>query len=159
MKGTNRLSTWWLAFLCPQVRMSALNGLVVLCQLVPREARVGHLLPLVRRHMQPLELELPLQRTLAAAFPRLLAAVSRPAGCTLLLLRCYRCCCCCGGGALDAGSALLREQQEQQNTRCGILTTHSSCGPAGPSIFSRTRLPDYNNFACQGLLFGTSNDK
>lgn len=57
--------------------MSALNGLVALCQLVPREARVAHLLPLVRRHMQPLELELPLQRTLAAAFPRLLAAVSR----------------------------------------------------------------------------------
>jgi len=58
-----------------QVRMAALNGLVVLCELLPHEARVAHLLPLVRRHMQPLELELPLQRTLAAAFPRLLAAV------------------------------------------------------------------------------------
>jgi serine/threonine-protein phosphatase 4 regulatory subunit 4 len=55
--------------------MSALDGLVALCELLPREARVEQLLPLVRWHMQPLELELPLQRTLAAAFPRLLAAV------------------------------------------------------------------------------------
>jgi serine/threonine-protein phosphatase 4 regulatory subunit 4 len=59
-----------------QVRMAALTGLVAVCELLPHEARVAHLLPLVRRHMQPLELELPLQRTLAAAFPRLLAAVS-----------------------------------------------------------------------------------
>lgn len=58
-----------------QVRMAALNSLVVLCELLPHDARMAHLLPLVRRHMQPLELELPLQRTLAAAFPRLLAAV------------------------------------------------------------------------------------
>lgn len=56
--------------------MSALDGLVAMCELLPREARVEQLLPLVRQHMQPLELELPLQRTLAAAFPRLLAAVS-----------------------------------------------------------------------------------
>lgn len=56
--------------------MAALTGLVAVCELLPHEARVAHLLPLVRRHMQPLELELPLQRTLAAAFPRLLAAVS-----------------------------------------------------------------------------------
>jgi serine/threonine-protein phosphatase 4 regulatory subunit 4 len=59
-----------------QVRIAALNGLVAWCELLPHEARVVHLLPLVRQHMQPLELELPLQRTLAAAFPRLLAAVS-----------------------------------------------------------------------------------
>jgi hypothetical protein len=67
--------------------MSALNGLVTLCELLPREARTSHLLPLARAHMQPLELELPLQRTLAAAFPRLLAAVSN-------------CCALGGGGAL-----------------------------------------------------------
>lgn len=57
--------------------MAALNCLAALCELLPHEARVAHLLPLVRGHMQPLELEAPLQRTLAAAFPRLLAAVSR----------------------------------------------------------------------------------
>jgi hypothetical protein len=48
---------------------------VALCQLLPRDAQVAHMLPLVRRHMQPLELALPLQRALAAAFPDLLAAV------------------------------------------------------------------------------------
>lgn len=58
-----------------QVRMAALSGLVCLCEQLPSERRTSHLLPLVRRHMQPLELELPLQRTLADAFPRLLAAV------------------------------------------------------------------------------------
>lgn len=59
-----------------QVRVSGLSGLVSLCQLLPREVRVNLLLPLVRRHMQPLELALPLQRALATAFPRLLDAVS-----------------------------------------------------------------------------------
>lgn len=56
--------------------MAALSGLVYFCEQLPHEARAGHLLPLARRHMQPLELELPLQRTLADAYPRLLAAVS-----------------------------------------------------------------------------------
>jgi hypothetical protein len=59
-----------------QVRMAALAGLVALCEQLPREARVAQLLPLVRRHLQPLELEPPVQRTLADVFPRLLAAVS-----------------------------------------------------------------------------------
>jgi hypothetical protein len=59
-----------------QVRTVAMAGLVAMCEQLPHDARATHLLPLVRRHMQPLELELPLQRTLADAFPRLLAAVS-----------------------------------------------------------------------------------
>lgn len=59
-----------------QVRTAALQGLICLCEQLPHDACVAHLLPLVRQHMQPLELELPMQRTLAAAFPRLLAAVS-----------------------------------------------------------------------------------
>jgi hypothetical protein len=58
-----------------QVRVAGLLGLVALCQLLPGDAQVAHMLPLVRRHMQPLELALPLQRALAAAFPDLLAAV------------------------------------------------------------------------------------
>jgi hypothetical protein len=118
-------STWWLAVLCLQVRMSALNGLVALCQLVLREARVAHLLPLVRRHMQPLELELPLQRTLAAAFPRLLAAVSWPSG------------------TPDAGATLPPAQQKQYNVCCGSWTAHSSCKSSGPGIISKTCFPDH----------------
>jgi hypothetical protein len=62
-----------------QVRVAGLSGLVALCQLLPRDAQVAHTLPLVRRHMQPLELALPLQRALASAFPELLTAVSTPA--------------------------------------------------------------------------------
>lgn len=59
--------------------MAGLAGLVALCGTLPREAQTAHLLPLVRKHMQPLELALPLQRALAAAYPQLLAAV----GCLL----------------------------------------------------------------------------
>lgn len=77
---------------CVQVRIAALNGLVAWCELLPHEARVAHLLPLVRQHMQPLELELPLQRTLAAAFPRLLAAVSsKLMSCTTAQAACTGC--------------------------------------------------------------------
>lgn len=61
-----------------QVRVAGLSGLVALCQLLPREAKAAHMLPLLRRHMQPLELALPLQRALASAFPELLAAVGAP---------------------------------------------------------------------------------
>jgi hypothetical protein len=56
-----------------------LSGLVALCRQLPAEQKRSLLLPLVRRHMQPLELALPVQRALAAAFPDLLAAVG---GCT-----------------------------------------------------------------------------
>lgn len=83
-----------------QVRMSALDGLVAMCELLPREARVEQLLPLVRQHMQPLELELPLQRTLAAAFPRLLAAVSKQACAGPLAVKCVA----LSGAAAGCGS-------------------------------------------------------
>jgi hypothetical protein len=60
---------------------------VALCQLLPGGAQVAHTLPLVRRHMQPLELALPLQRALAAAFPDLLTAVGVS---WLVMIRCYQ---------------------------------------------------------------------
>ncbi len=55
--------------------MAGLAGLVSLCQLLPVEVQPSELLPLVRRHMQPMELALPLQRALAGSFPLLLASV------------------------------------------------------------------------------------
>lgn len=87
--------------------MSALDGLVAMCELLPREGRVGQLLPLVRQHMQPLELELPLQRTLAAAFPRLLAAVSKHAAQSCagpLAVECLAPCLIVSGAVAGCGS-------------------------------------------------------
>lgn len=91
-----------------QVRVAGLSGLVALCQLLPGDAQVAHMLPLVRRHMQPLELALPLQRALAAAFPDLLAAVRVTSvhviGLTLPTSQCCLMCSMCYSDLCSTGT-------------------------------------------------------
>ncbi|GBF98978.1 hypothetical protein Rsub_11564 [Raphidocelis subcapitata] len=59
----------------PQVRAAALATLADAAARAGPELRRAALLPLVRRHMQPLELEPPVQRALAGLFPALMEAV------------------------------------------------------------------------------------
>jgi serine/threonine-protein phosphatase 4 regulatory subunit 4 len=58
-----------------QVRAVALTALVELAKWAGPELRGAALLPLIRRHMQPMELDAPVQRALAALFPAIMDAV------------------------------------------------------------------------------------
>jgi len=71
-----------------QVRAPALACLADAALWVGPEARAAALLPLIRRHMQPLELELPVQRVLAGLFPTILGAVSGSCVAALFICLC-----------------------------------------------------------------------
>jgi hypothetical protein len=58
-----------------QVRVAALGALVPLAQTLPSNIKRSQVLPLIRRYMQPLELEPPLQRLLAGMFAHVVAMV------------------------------------------------------------------------------------
>ncbi|KIY97622.1 Serine/threonine-protein phosphatase 4 regulatory subunit 4, partial [Monoraphidium neglectum] len=75
-----------------QVRAAALACLADVVQWVGPELRAASLLPLIRGHMQPLGLEVPVQRSLAGLFPTILAAVrdQLAAGDAALFYSCFR---------------------------------------------------------------------
>lgn len=58
------------------MRESALAALVALLDLLPPDVRRAQALPALRTHMQPLELELALQRCVAGVMGPLVSAVS-----------------------------------------------------------------------------------
>jgi serine/threonine-protein phosphatase 4 regulatory subunit 4 len=62
------------------VRVVALGTLVPLAETLPPPVVRSGIVPLVRKHMQPLELELPVQRALAALFGQLVGVVSAAKG-------------------------------------------------------------------------------
>lgn len=66
-----------------KVRAAALAALADAAPRAGPELRRASLLPLVRRHMQPLELEPPVQRALAGLFPALVDAVRGGLPCAL----------------------------------------------------------------------------
>ena len=58
-----------------QVRVAALGALVPLAQTLPSSIKRSQVLPLIRKYMQPLELDAPLQRLLAGMFAQVVAMV------------------------------------------------------------------------------------
>lgn len=60
-----------------QARVAALTTLTTILDLVPPEVRKGQVMPIIRNHMQPLELDIAMQRCLAKMFGQLVTVVSR----------------------------------------------------------------------------------
>lgn len=61
---------------CPQARVASLTTLTSILDLVPPEVRKGQVMPILRNHMQPLELDIAMQRCVARVFGQLVTVVS-----------------------------------------------------------------------------------
>ncbi|GLC55027.1 hypothetical protein PLESTB_000932600 [Pleodorina starrii] len=58
-----------------QARVASLTTLATLLDLVPPEVRKGQVMPILRNHMQPLELDIAMQRCLARIFGQLVTVI------------------------------------------------------------------------------------
>lgn len=63
-----------------QARVASLTTLTSLLDLLPPEVRKGQVMPILRNHMQPLELDGAMQRCLARVFGQLVTVVSGTGG-------------------------------------------------------------------------------
>lgn len=58
------------------MRCSALGALMSLLDMVPVDVRKARVLPILRQHMQPFDMDIAVQRTIARAFGQMLYVVS-----------------------------------------------------------------------------------